>query len=179
MIYPLSHCQIINQIMLRVMVWISINLWCCHMLFSDSSLIVVCVFSISFPFVYFLFIFFMLFWVTVLARISLVSVCLSLIPDVSIIHRWKSWRKSWILHKVVAISLSTTQPEFWSKPKFLFFIHRIDRGEKNIVTYEPPIDAQQVKECGILSCRPSFLQKYANIKVIKKIKFEQIENFSR
>ncbi|KAK6619639.1 hypothetical protein RUM43_012396 [Polyplax serrata] len=41
----------------------------------------------------------------------------------------------------------------------------IDRGEKNIVTYEPPIDAQQVKECGILSCRPSFLQKYANIKV--------------
>ncbi|EEB20444.1 organic anion transporter, putative [Pediculus humanus corporis] len=41
----------------------------------------------------------------------------------------------------------------------------VDRGEKNIVTYEPPIDVQQLKDCGILSCRPSFLQKYANIKV--------------
>lgn len=41
----------------------------------------------------------------------------------------------------------------------------VDRGEKTVMTYEPPLDVQRLKECGILTCRPSFLQKFANIKV--------------
>lgn len=42
----------------------------------------------------------------------------------------------------------------------------MERGEKAAVAYEAPHEEVDLTECGILSCRPSLIQQFANIKVV-------------